>query len=52
MDGTAIFLSIISLFIATVYGIDITFIQMLLLVLVKWVKFKRFYVFEFLFNSL
>lgn len=34
MDGTAIFLSIISLFIATVYGIELTFIQMLLLVLV------------------
>lgn len=34
MDGTAIFLSIISLFIATVYGIELTFVQMLLLVLV------------------
>ena len=34
MDGTAIFLSIISLFIATIYGIELSFVQMLLLILV------------------
>lgn len=34
MDGTAIFLSIISLFIATICGIELSFIQLLLLVLV------------------
>lgn len=34
MDGTAIFLSIVSMFIARIYGIELNFIQMLLLVLV------------------
>lgn len=34
MDGTAIFLSIMTLFIATIYGIELTIVQMLLLIFV------------------